>query len=76
MILTRPGFPFDTTAKTLRRPRPEEKVFMTVNLTESYFQVAVHKDNWDYLSFIVLQGKFHFCVYPMGLNGSIVSSMW
>ena len=70
MILTRPGSPFKTTAKILRRLRPEDKIFMAIDLNESYFQVPVNEDDRDNLSFIVQLGKFGFNVYPMGLNPS------
>ena len=41
MILSRPGYPFDTTSRILRCLQPENIIVMTVDMMESYFQAPV-----------------------------------
>ena len=44
-VLTRPGYPYANSQKILRKLRPEDKIFISIDMTASYFQNSVHKDN-------------------------------
>ena len=68
--LSRPGHPYDSSSTILKRLNPDDKIDISVNLTEGYYQVPVHEDNQDYLSIILPKGKFWFAVFPMGLVSS------
>ena len=67
---TRVGYPFSSSESVLRSIPSKAKVFLSLDLLQSYFQLKVHQDDWELLVFILPSGKFIVCRAPMDHHGS------
>ena len=71
---TRVGYPLASSESVFRNIPSKAKVFLSLDLLQSYFQLQVHQDNWELLAFILPSGKFIICRAPMGHHGVATTS--
>ena len=67
-ILKQPGWPNEASSNLLKRIPPEARDFCAINWASGYYQVEIDKKYRDLFTFVVPQGKFHFCRLPQGTS--------
>ena len=65
-IIKRPGWPNEASSNLLKRIPPEARVFSAIDWASGYYQVKIAEEFRELFTFVVPQGKFHFCRLPQG----------
>ena len=63
-ILKRPEYPNEASFNLLKRIPPQARVFAVVDWCSGYYQIEIQEQFRELFSFVVSQGKFHFCRLP------------
>ena len=69
-FVKRPVHPFYSPRDLMRQFPPDAKVFARFDALHGYFQVPLDEESKDLTVFLIAQGRFRYCVAPMGLNAS------
>ena len=69
-ILKRQGYPNEASSNPLKRIPPESRIFCVIDWASGYYQVEIQEEFRELFSFVVSQGKFHFCRLQQGTSSA------